>query len=260
MELDVFSGRPNPRWELSPQESRRLADRLVGFDLPAPDDQGRLGFRQFIVSLSPGERYEGIPTRFALAVLPRRTPKQGAGWSQGQRVEVARWLLESARDVTDDVREHVVDALTEDQVRGCVTNPPAYNPGYWNDPSRIKKNNCYNYAANHASDTFAQPGRRSGQVFTKMECQDVAEAAVRDGLKASCVNKSRQVALVIWPGQDFHWYGHHSEGFWGHKPGQTQATNEDRDKLVIHDPQKCNRGPYTDFCGYLWVPPGQRVE
>jgi hypothetical protein len=40
----------------------------------------------------------------------------------------------------------------------------AYNPGFWNTPAVQPKNNCYNYAMNWRSDTFAQPGRISGHV------------------------------------------------------------------------------------------------
>jgi len=65
VELDVFSGRPNPSWELSAEEAGELARRLE--DLRpvdrAPAEPG-LGYRGFVVSM-PGREirvYQGVLT------------------------------------------------------------------------------------------------------------------------------------------------------------------------------------------------------
>ncbi|MFB9429505.1 hypothetical protein [Streptoalloteichus tenebrarius] len=259
VELDVFSGRPNPRWELSSEQARQLADRLKGRDLSPPLELDQLGFRQFVVSLSPGETFP-LPSRFGLLGRVRPVGKQTKGWTWTERVETARWLLGTSAEVDEEVREHVVNALTEEEKIPCKPSAPPFDPNYWNDKSRIEKNNCYNYAANHASDTFAQPGRLCGQQYTSFDCDNVREAAVCDGLRKDCVDKARKVALVIWPGKDFHWYGYHSNDFWGHKAGKTKARNTDEKGKVIDNPETCDRGPYTSFCGYLWVPQGQKVK
>jgi hypothetical protein len=50
IEIDVFSGRPNPSVQLTPQESQQLESRLA--DLPpsnTPEPLSRLGYRGFIV-------------------------------------------------------------------------------------------------------------------------------------------------------------------------------------------------------------------
>lgn len=50
VELDLFSGRPNPRWELNAEEAATLADRLR--DLPRGLRGGEppsLGYRGFVV-------------------------------------------------------------------------------------------------------------------------------------------------------------------------------------------------------------------
>ncbi|MEQ8214119.1 MAG: hypothetical protein ABRQ35_09505, partial [Smithellaceae bacterium] len=45
---------------------------------------------------------------------------------------------------------------------GCCNIPP-YSPAFWNDGGTVQlNNNCYNYGNNKRTDTFAQPGRRSG--------------------------------------------------------------------------------------------------
>ena len=59
------------------------------------------------------------------------------------------------------------------------------------------------------------------------------------------------MALVVWPGRDYHWYRCHQERYWGHKPGQTAARNTDNSNRVISNPETCDRGPYTNFCGWF---------
>ena len=39
----------------------------------------------------------------------------------------------------------------------------AFNPNFWNVSPVEANNNCYNYATNRRTDTFAQPGRAAGQ-------------------------------------------------------------------------------------------------
>jgi len=61
------------------------------------------------------------------------------------------------------------------------------------------------------------------------------------------------MALVIWPGVDYHWYRHQMGGFWGHKPGSTAARNIDNSGVVVVNPETCNRGGYTNFCSYFYA-------
>jgi hypothetical protein len=61
------------------------------------------------------------------------------------------------------------------------------------------------------------------------------------------------MALVIDPGNDYHWYRHQRGGFWGHKPGSTAARNVDNSNALVVNPETCNRGGYTDFCGYFYA-------
>lgn len=68
------------------------------------------------------------------------------------------------------------------------------------------------------------------------------------------------MALVIWPGYDFHWYRKHKEGFWGHKPGGTAAKNLDNSNQIIYNPEKCNRGGYTQFCGYFYACRSMKIK
>jgi hypothetical protein len=141
----------------------------------------------------------------------------------------------------------------------CEYEVSQYNPGFWNVPAVQPHNNCYNYARNWRTDTFAQPGRAHGAGTDTMSCPTVTTAAMADGLveRCHCLPESewprRLMALVIDPGWDYHWYRHQRGGFWGHKPGSTAARNVDNSSVVITDPETCDRGGYTDFCGYFYA-------
>lgn len=134
---------------------------------------------------------------------------------------------------------------------------PLYEPSSWNGGS-MTMNNCYNYANNKRTNTFAQPGRASGQTAIGMSCAVVHASAVSDGLEPITdpydPSYKTVVALVVDPGNDYHWYRRDRFGTWSHKPGQTPATNLDNSGSQIYDPEYADRGTYTDFCGYfrLW--------
>ncbi len=71
------------------------------------------------------------------------------------------------------------------------------------------------------------------------------------------------MALVIAPGPsfiDYHWYRQCSDGNWAHKPGQTPARNTDESNHIITYPSTANRGPYTQFCGYMLAPKSMDID
>jgi hypothetical protein len=144
-------------------------------------------------------------------------------------------------------------------VARCI---PKFDPAVWNTPSVQPFNNCYNYACDLRTNTFAQPGRASGAQWTALVCGNVGAASVHDGLASStsddcgCSECCHTVALVMWPGEDYHWFRKGPDGKWSHKPGGTPATNLDNSGNQITDPRTANRGPYTVFCGFFCVNKG----
>jgi hypothetical protein len=62
VELDIFSGEPNPAWQATPEETREIQRSLVSLvPLVADPPQPRLGYRGFIVTLGGTDgrhRYE----------------------------------------------------------------------------------------------------------------------------------------------------------------------------------------------------------
>ena len=143
-----------------------------------------------------------------------------------------------------------------------------YEPQRWNDPyqpgfsyGHQAKNNCYNYACNKATDTWAQPGWASGNWAPTLDCPTVTAGALSDGLTThpDATRASERcchtVALVVAPGpvHDYHWYRLDNNGMWSHKPGKSTARNVDNSGNPISDPKTADRGPYTVFCGYFKV-------
>jgi len=201
----------------------------------------------------------------------------------------ARWLLETAQGkVSDDILS-VVQATLEapprptpsvataqvevESVLERATAPtldsascqPFLTPlrlGFWNSRTVRLYNNCYNYAANFVSNTLAQPGRRSGQVYVSFDCEAVVAAAAADGCMPACEGTHRVLALAIWPGFDFHWWRLHPDDIWAQKLGWWMATNRDNQGRVIGGgltPEGCDRSPYNTFCGYFYAPLGMQV-
>jgi hypothetical protein len=135
-----------------------------------------------------------------------------------------------------------------------------YRPYEWF--SRQHLNNCYNYATNYRTDTFAQPGRAAEAMYTALSCASVKSGAIKDDLidnpsaNNKCPFEGHLVALVIWPGVDFHWYRKGRNRHWSHKPGSTPVTNLDSSGNIISDPRTADRGSYTSFCTFMVVKHG----
>ncbi len=140
---------------------------------------------------------------------------------------------------------------------------PLYQPGVWNDADGVQyNNNCYNYGCDMPTETYAQPGRAQGIILGAaiMNCPDVTNGAVADGLVrvncdqgCGCSECHHQVAMAIWPNEDYHWYRRDRDGRWSHKMGWSPATNLDSSGNIITDPRTADRGPYIVFCGCFCV-------
>jgi hypothetical protein len=258
VELDIFSGRPNPRWTLSKAESKQLIERVradPSLMLPLDAETGGLGYRGFVISEQEDEHWAraGLPSRIRLG-----------GRFRPDSVESSSFLLHTAESTRLDLKdpgavlgEAEKGILEAGEVQGLysVCSPMVLTSDtsftFWNDPAYRPYNNCYNYASNYRSNTFAQPGKASGQMYGGINCSEVGAAAQRDGWLTSCrTDANYNIALVIWPNYDFHWYRLAANGHWCHKPGQTAARNYDDSGNFITNPETCNRGPYTIFCGY----------
>jgi len=296
IEISLFSGRPNPVWYVTDgAEVERLLGEVSGnpevIARPGAGFDG-LGFREVRVEFleDAPARKKGVPRQFALASTASRDFKASGALAQrlieAMPLRSRVQLLEHALTPLDaKLRESVLERLQryladpprptppppspppsslrttikDEKCGKCEYEVSQYNPGFWNGASVVGHNNCYNYARNWRTNTFAQPGRAHGAQTSTMACNTVSAAAMADGLRkrCDCLGESeyprRLMALVIDPGHDYHWYRHQRGGFWGHKPGHTPARNYDNSGLLILNPETCNRGGYTQFCGYFYA-------
>ena len=151
--LIVFSGRPNPKWKilstnpgykgivtmLQNAKNAKLTYRPV--DMPA-----RLGYKGFLEQNSMKKESDlivGLKTATLQKLLLKTMP---AGI-------ISKAKLQS---VSEEINQGKVYAKVQTTKRFA----PEYFPSSWNSkPDRLKKNNCYNYANDKATGTFAQPGR-----------------------------------------------------------------------------------------------------
>ena len=294
---DIYSGRPNPVAELTDEREARTLLRELGqvsaLRADAVDADGGLGLRGFRIEILSDD-----DTAAASGAESLYVPATALG-SGGQGTEIADRILslmEKGQAPADQPEATTLDSELHKFLLGELTNagvetvgdqvaPPTgeqagpadvtcrielgvFNPGFWNNDQTTRyNNNCYNYASNWRTNTFAQPGRGCGQMYTAITCEEVSLGARCDGMhvRFDCFPESEKprylVALVVAPGPgfvDYHWYRRHSGNFWGHKPGGTAARNTDNSGVLITNPQVANRGPYTLFCGYFYGSDNQR--
>ncbi len=255
----LYSGRSNPQTLITdPAEINTLRGFLV--DLPATVDPSwpTLGFRGYLL-LNNGIRSFPPEVRVFRGVI-----RIFDGKSLRFFIDV-RGLEEYLRDRTG-TNQNLKPPHQPSGKNGGTANrlpisggEPPYEPDQWNDHDGIQdNNNCYNYACNKMTGTFAQPGRASGFTPEDLGCNEYNLAAESDGLVATdcdegCDQCHYKVALVMDPGVDFHWYRQDDNGDWSHKPGETEATNLDDSFHPITDPRTADRGDYSDFCGCFCV-------
>jgi hypothetical protein len=282
--LDTFSGRENPSWVLPARPALQLLKRIAAdldFVITPSEVPSMLGYRGVNLQLLSHELRLHFNLPAWLTLVPGRGTnltrhaeqvaelvwvaiKQGAAVGGRDFSAMLRLLENLLANLFGSGSGSATGAGTASPTNPCPFEMLPYDPDFWNDPAHIGHNNCYAYATNRRTDTFPQPGRGSGHEITDMTCAAAVAASKADGahIVTDCFGDSEKprllVALVIWPGQDYHWYRKHPD-FWGHKPGHTAARNHDSSKRIITDPERCDRGPYTDFCGYFLIPKSQKV-
>jgi hypothetical protein len=283
--IDVFSGRPNPVVEIDGRRAREMLERIQPLRrLPkraslAPEF--RLGYRGLVIE-QVGAGSRALPRVFRVAGGAIYGPELAASIAdpgleddfaattaldKKARVPGFQRILRKQIKELLEFRHHFKPPKHRwPPLRHRCQCAPLYEPAWWNDGAqRQLHNNCYNYACNHRTDTFhlvpggSQPGAAAGAMYTSLTCASVRPAAIADGVIDSpgannkCPPEGHLVALVIWPGVDFHWYRKGRNGLWTHKPGSTPATNLDNSAHLIVDPRSADRGGYTQFCTFMTV-------
>jgi hypothetical protein len=285
--MKIFSGRPNPVWILPDAAANEFNDRLARIartasisNLKPAGTLGTLGYRGFKVQ----HVGQSEATYINAGIIDRG--RHNPTFLTEDR-ELEKWLFATSqkqfhREIQDHVERSLQTAVAQQgiilqQILGrcpiChAKDAPLFDAKpWWQGVETSESNNCYNYANNRITNTFAQPGKVSGNLFTQENnCTDpgsVLAGAVSDGLVASpnftdplAEGKGWYVALVLWPGHDFHWYRQDSAGCWSSKSGDDDVTNGDYSHNHISDPKTADRGPYTTFCSYMITRCGVKIS
>ncbi|WP_181787395.1 hypothetical protein [Streptomyces phytophilus] len=271
IELDIFSGRPNPRWHLSAAERNSFLQRALEGAVPmapASVSEGKLGYRGFLVRATGDS---------AKVLKGRRLPtffRVRDGLAASVDPDAEAWLLDSAEPRVDErVEQAAAETIRRPAERGgwAVAGAAACtywvtsstNFDFWNaDSNHRLNNNCYNYASNWRTNSFAQPGRGTGQQYSYVSVGQIRDAALRDGWRTYCDGGNLYVAFATWLDIDYHWWRRTESvggvGRWCHKPGSTPARNYDESGYAITDPYTANRGNYTTWGGYMYGPDSSR--
>lgn len=295
--VDLFSGRPNPTWTLDEQQAQNIL-KEVALNRGVVSAQGEgyrhLGFRGLQISFESDHLAQsyGLPSSFLIA--------NGASMYESKSMEIAERILNDASNqptvaeisssITTSLNKWItaemaalprltnsVSTTAPDEVSRAAVTPftncaheiVKFEPDFWNDHLHVQNNNCYNFATNRRTNTFAQPGRASGQMYTSLTCSAVTQGALADGIHKvdNCFVESEKprylMALVVSPGPsfvDYHWYRLCEDRHWAHKPGGTPAIDVDNSNHFITDPRTADRGPYTQFCGFMLSARSVRVN
>jgi hypothetical protein len=273
IELDTFSGRPNPRWSLTEEQGHVFVARMRHEHVPFRRPQevaAVLGYRGLVVRDEPADgaafSRAGLPSSFRLFASPTVPDSAALELSlldQARLQRVPEEVVDAARDSVTRVANTCctttvspLSRLREQAGYNWVASSTDYS--FWNNPDHQGLNNCYNYASNWRTDTFAQPGRESGTMYGALTVSEVTRAALRDGYRTRCRGGNLFVALVLWPGWDYHWYARTTDladdCCFSHKIGGSPVQHVDNAGLPITDPRTCSRAPYTTWGGFFYGP------
>lgn len=275
--LLIFSGRKNPQWIISRKQAEAILDMVQKNTQALPENMQSLsrgfGYAGFLVE--PVNKQDGGPGHFIVG-------KGMLAFASGESFavtdpDIEEALLESALsvDLSDGLRSKALEAIRKREKTAASipqVAPPHGDDAIWNAASVIRGNNCYNYACNSITNSFAQPGIAGGfdiEAANPVDLAAVRQGAQTDGLvpfeggyPSGDPGTGHYVALGFEPGDDwdFHWWRLDDDTNWSHKPGETKVLHVGDDTLPItaaHNPSDLVvRGPYTEFGGYFHVPAG----
>jgi len=198
---------------------------------------------------------------------------------------------------TGCTREVKGSTLFCDKHASCQSSPqsgaePKYDPELYNsNPDIYKSHNCYSYGMNVIDNklvtkcrkntrkntcrqNFHQPGALNGDRYTlnaeeRRTCPVVEKLMKSDvptikktAFYSTCPKDMSKIALVVDPGEDYHFYRQDSNGLWSHKDGSNKVKRVDALKRTIANPKFAARDyrwqgsdlNYEDFCGFYCVP------
>lgn len=211
--VDIFSGRENPVLVLEGGEAQEALERLRPVRRIERGERGlppepTLGYRGLIVE-QLGKPVRTLPRTFRFAHgdlfgpgLAHRAADEafedfvcGTGGPIRRVGPGPRFPLIIKREI-DRFRRVRLKWPWDRRIVWPIRNPcacaPLYEPGWWNVPARQPYNNCYNYATNYRTDTFAQPGKAAGAMYSALTCASDLLAAATASLEDELATAERE--------------------------------------------------------------------
>ena len=194
--LSIFSGRSNPEWNFLPDNKnfdiiKNKIDKASenGVIYKKEEMESKLGYRGFLVDIPEAEQQK---SKTVLIVGPNTR-------------ELQKLLLQTMPGDKTSMKTRLMKEIENSKAPRPVVgrkkrDAPDYDPARWNDANHIEKNNCYNYATDQLTDSWAEPGRANLHVLPKpYDGAAVQLAAERDFLVTQEVARAdgHLVALVV---------------------------------------------------------------
>jgi hypothetical protein len=115
------------------------------------------------------------------------------------------------------------------------------------------------------SEILQKVSGRTCKVVSRLMKEDVPELR-RTTFRRRCSKGSSKIALVVHPGEDYHFYRQDPDGYWSHKDGANPVKRIDAEGRIIWNPQTAARDyrprgsflNYKDFCGF-WCAPRRKT-
>ena len=207
--LLIYSGLPDPVWTIVSQNKKfqqlkELLDdaRAKGNTFGYKNIPPLLGFRGFLVQQSGAHGEElilgketGDLQKLLLDTVPKESIKDNLRQKILQAIDLGA-VSPRVPDATQDSLASASSQVRSKEDKGGVGVPikhyaPKYNPDRWNKIQVIlQNNNCYNYANQKITNSFAQPGYASGYYPYDITPEDLIKACESDGLVKMDVDPS----------------------------------------------------------------------
>lgn len=209
----VYSGRQDPRWLISLNDTYNnyTCEQILSNITQARNSSlvhphscipPKTGYKGFLVQTGVDEDLiignETIPLQLLLLYTMPERLQPTVSFRQRIRSEIVSGKV--AADCPAVRKRRKRDA------------PPTFEPAPWSTLERTRRlNNCYNYATNLTTSSYAQPGRGSGGPFYPWVTADaIRDAAINDGLvvlnpnPAPPAGETHIVALFVSNGKQLH--------------------------------------------------------
>ena len=195
MTLVIYSGISDPFWIVYPlhKNFKKITKHLQkarteGKSYRHDRMPSIVGYKGFLVhppEAKDAEWVVGHETKELQRLLIETMPKGKIDPTLSTRILKAIESASVPLETESVSREEALKApITRHKVDGKIQHyAPELNLDLWNsNPTVQSRNNCYNYANNKITNSFAQPGTGSGAPFQSLTTEEIRRASERDGL------------------------------------------------------------------------------